>query len=137
MKLPEVSNEEFGDIPTLIYGTVNGSVGVIATLPKEAYQFFAKLQNKLTTVIKGVGGFSHAEYPFTFLKLQSFFLTVVTWRSFTNERKTIESKNFVDGDLIESFLDLSPEKMNEVAKSLEVSVEELTKKIETLQRAIH
>jgi hypothetical protein len=39
--------------------------------------------------------------------------------------------------LIESFLDLSKDKMEEVAKSMEMSVEELTKNIETLAQAIH
>jgi DNA damage-binding protein 1 len=59
------------------------------------------------------------------------------WRSWFNERKCSPAKNFVDGDLIESFLDLSKDKMEEVAKSMEMSVEELTKRIETLAQAIH
>ena len=37
------------------------------------------------------------------------------WRSFTNERVVgRESKGFLDGDLIESFLDLRRDKMEEV-----------------------
>jgi DNA damage-binding protein 1 len=119
MKLPDVTSEE-ADIPTLIYGTVSGSVGVIATLTQENYAFFKKVQDNLTKVIKGVGGLTHND-----------------WRSFSNERKTSEARNFLDGDLIESFLDLKPEKMQEVVKGLDVSVEELSKRIETLQQALH
>ena len=60
-----------------------------------------------------------------------------SWRAFSNDRKTVEAHGFIDGDLIEAFLDLKPEKMAEVVKGLDVSVEELTKRIETLQQATH
>jgi len=119
MRLPEINSEESA-IPTLIFGSVNGVIGVIASLTQENYSFFAKVQENLTKVIKGVGGFSHSE-----------------WRSFSNERKTVESRNFLDGDLIESFLDLKADKMSEVVKGLDVTVEELCKRIETLQQALH
>jgi DNA damage-binding protein 1 len=58
MKLPEML-----DLPTIIFGTVNGVIGVIASLPAEEYSFFLKVQQTLTKVIKGVGGFKHEEYP--------------------------------------------------------------------------
>ena len=45
-----------------------------------------------------------------------------TWRAFSNERKTEPTIGFVDGDLIESFLDLPRSKMEEVASGLQVSV---------------
>jgi len=117
MKLPE--SEGF-QVPTLIYGTVSGAIGVIASLSEEHYKFFSKVQTNLTKVIRGVGGLVHE-----------------SWRSFSNERKTVEAKAFLDGDLIESFLELKPDKMKEVIKGLDVTVEELCKRIETLQRAIH
>lgn len=40
-------------------------------------------------VVKGVGGFDHAQ-----------------WRAFSNLQRTEPAKNFIDGDLIEQFLDL-------------------------------
>jgi len=49
----------------------------------------------------------------------------------------VEAKHFLDGDLIESFLDLSQEDMLKVVKGLDVSVDELCKRIEALQQAIH
>lgn len=104
-------------IPTLLYGTVNGVIGVIASLPQERFQFLEKVQKNLTKVIKGVGGFEQEE-----------------WRSFRNERKTVESRQFLDGDLIERFLDLKPSAMEEVVEGLNCTVEDLTKQIEELAR---
>ena len=47
------------------------------------------------------------------------------WRSFHTERKTEPSFGFIDGDLIESFLDLSREKMQEVVQGLQVCEDRL------------
>ena len=66
-----------------------------------------------------MGGLSHAE-----------------WRSFSNEHKHNDGlhPNFLDGDLIESFLDLKKEKMDEVAELMQMPVEELCKQVEELTR---
>ncbi|KAI3824589.1 hypothetical protein L1987_06052 [Smallanthus sonchifolius] len=114
MRLPD---SDVGHIPTIIFGTVNGVIGVIASLPQDQYIFMEKLQTNLRKVIKGVGGLSHEQ-----------------WRSFYNEKKTADSKNFIDGDLIESFLDLGRNRMEEISKSMNVSVEELMKRVEELTR---
>ncbi|BBN08966.1 DNA damage-binding protein 1 [Marchantia polymorpha subsp. ruderalis] len=114
MRLPD---SEASQIPTVIFGTVNGVIGVIASLPPDQYAFLLRLQQSLVKVIKGVGGLSHEQ-----------------WRSFNNERKTVDAKNFLDGDLIESFLDLSRNRMEEIAEGLEVTAEELCKRVEELTR---
>lgn len=114
MRLPD---SEIGQIPTVIFGTVDGVIGVIASLPQEQYAFLEKLQTSLRKVIKGVGGLSHEQ-----------------WRSFNNDRRSAEAKSFVDGDLIESFLDLSRSKMEEISKAMDVHVEELCKRVEELTR---
>lgn len=44
-----------------------------------------------------------------------------TWRSFHTERKTEPATGFIDGDLIESFLDISRPNMQEVVANLQVS----------------
>lgn len=62
---------------------------------------------------------------------------MIKWRKFINDRKECDAKNFLDGDLIESFLDLKIDKMNEVVKGIDISVEELTKLIENIQQATH
>ncbi|KAF6166099.1 hypothetical protein GIB67_023809 [Kingdonia uniflora] len=114
MRLPD---SEVGQIPTVIFGTVNGSIGVVASLPQEQYIFLEKLQSNLVKVIKGVGGLSHDQ-----------------WRQYSDDKKTSDAKNFLDGDLIESFLDLSRNRMEEVSNVMSVSVEELCKRIEELTR---
>jgi DNA damage-binding protein 1 len=102
-------------IPTVIFGTINGAIGVIASLPSEQYVFLEKLQLSLRKVIKGVGGLSHEQ-----------------WRSVNNWKKTVKARNFLDGDLIESFLDLNVSKMDEISKEMDVSVEELSKRVKEL-----
>ncbi|KAK9153316.1 hypothetical protein Sjap_000796 [Stephania japonica] len=112
-----VPDSDVGQIPTIIFGTINGVIGVIASLPQDQYLFLDRLQYYLVKVIKGVGGLSHEQ-----------------WRSFNNEKKTVEARNFLDGDLIESFLDLSRNRMEEISKSMGVSLEELCKRVEELTR---
>ncbi|KAJ4810268.1 DNA damage-binding protein 1 [Rhynchospora pubera] len=115
MRLPDSDTGTI--IPTVIFGTVNGVIGIVASLPHDQYLFLEKLQLNLVKVIKGVGGLSHEQ-----------------WRSFNNEKKTVDARNFLDGDLIESFLDLSRVKMEEVSKTMGVPVEELCKRVEELTR---
>eukprot|EP00271_Cylindrocystis_brebissonii_P010251 TRINITY_DN26392_c0_g1_i1.p1 TRINITY_DN26392_c0_g1~~TRINITY_DN26392_c0_g1_i1.p1 ORF type:complete len:1092 (+),score=241.19 TRINITY_DN26392_c0_g1_i1:211-3486(+) len=114
MRLPD---SEAAHIPTVIYATVNGAIGVIASLPQDQFQFLHRLQTILTRVIKGVGDLSHEQ-----------------WRSFSNEKKTSEARNFLDGDLIEGFLELPKREMEMVCKEMHTSVEDLSKKIEELSR---
>ncbi|KAI4371820.1 hypothetical protein MLD38_010124 [Melastoma candidum] len=85
-----VPDSDVGQIPNIIFSTINGVIGVIASLPHDQYVFLEKLQSNLRKVIEGVGGLSHDP-----------------WRSFNNEKKVVESGNFLDGDIIESFLDLT------------------------------
>lgn len=114
MRLPD---SEGGQIPTVIFGTVNGVIGVVASLPHDQYVFLEKLQGCLVKVIKGVGGLSHEQ-----------------WRSFNNEKKTSDARNFLDGDLIESFLDLSRARMDEISQAMAVPTEELCKRVEEMTR---
>ena len=43
-----------------------------------------------------------------------------SWRSFHTDQKTEPVTGFIDGDLIESYLDLSRDKMQEVVPGLQV-----------------
>ncbi|GJN15385.1 hypothetical protein PR202_gb02295 [Eleusine coracana subsp. coracana] len=56
MRLPD---SEMGQIPTVIFGTINGVIGIIASLPHDQYVFLEKLQSTLVKFIKGVGNLSH------------------------------------------------------------------------------
>ena len=117
----QVAEAGTAPLPTLLYGTVNGVLGLIASLPEDDFNLLLEVQKQLTKVIKGVGGFTHKD-----------------WRAFSNDRKTVDSSNVLDGDLIESFLSLNPQEMAQVCEGLGglpgTSVEELTKRIEDLAR---
>lgn len=89
----------------VLFGTVSGAIGLVTQIPFTFYEFLKNLQDRLTSVIKSVGKIEH-----------NF------WRSFNTELKIEECEGFIDGDLIESFLDLSPDKMAEVASNLMVSI---------------
>lgn len=84
-------------------GTVSGAIGLVTQISQDLYEFLHALQNKLKKVIKSVGKVDH-----------SF------WRSFNSEMKPEPCEGFIDGDLIESFLDLSRDKMRECAAGLKV-----------------
>ena len=81
------------------------------------HQMLHKMEKCLNKVIKGVGGLSHQK-----------------WRSFFNERKNEEASGFIDGDLIESYLDLKKERMDEVAQLMGMDADELSKQVEELAR---
>lgn len=90
----------------VLFGTVSGAIGLVTQIPPDYYEFLRKLQENLTNTIKSVGRIDHTY-----------------WRSFHTEMKTENSEGFIDGDLVESFLDLTREKMHEAALGLQIDVE--------------
>ncbi|CAG5121930.1 unnamed protein product, partial [Candidula unifasciata] len=111
---------------SVLFGTVSGAVGLIAQLPQEFFNFLVDVQNRLSKVIKSVGKIEH-----------SF------WRSYYTEQKRDAAMGFIDGDLIESFLDLNRDKMQEVVQGLQLddgdmkrdaTVDDLVKIVEELTR---
>src|SRR5882724_2984110 len=78
-------------------------LGLVAQIPHEFYNFLLDVQNRLTRVVKSVGKIEHEFY-----------------RSFATERKTEPPFGFIDGDLIESFLDLKRDAMKQVCDGLMV-----------------
>ena len=88
---------------SVLFGTVNGTIGLVTQFPAEQFNLLKEIQDRLAKTIRTVGKIEH-----------SF------WRSFHTERKTEQTTGFLDGDLIESFLDLSREKMVEVCQGLQV-----------------
>lgn len=78
-------------------------VGLVTQVSPLLYEFLHQLQEKLAEVIKSVGKIDHK-----------------FWRSFYTDVKCEPSESFIDGDLIESFLDLSQKDMELVAQSIQV-----------------
>merc|ERR1719498_1805831 len=75
----------------LIFGCVSGMIGVVIPLSKTTFDLLSRMCFSLSAVVKGVGGFSHH-----------------SWRAFkSDKRRNLNSKGFLDGDLLESFLDPS------------------------------
>jgi len=109
--------------PTLLFGTVNGMIGILACLPEKAYIFFQDLQQAMTQVVKGVGGLSHGNF-----------------REYFYKKKRELARNFLDGDLIESFLDLRENEKEDVVarmKDKTVTVKNVIERIEDLQLNLH
>lgn len=110
----------------LLFGTVHGVLGAILTITEDNYAVLSLLQMAMTKVVKGVGGFSHQE-----------------WRSFQNGRRSSPSSNFIDGDLIESFVDMPRDKQEETLKHMTLdpqgggeswTVDQIIHRVEEMQR---
>ena len=90
----------------VLFGTVSGAIGLVTQIPADFYEFLQNLQDRLTNTIKSVGKIDHAQ-----------------WRSFHTEMKTEPSDGFIDGDLVETFLDLNREKMEQTILGLQIDVD--------------
>ncbi|KAA8497681.1 DNA damage-binding protein 1 [Porphyridium purpureum] len=102
----------------VLFGTVSGTIGLIAGISAEAYKFLHSVQQAMNAVIReGIGALKHDDF-----------------RSFRTERMESRAINFLDGDLIERYLDLSPATMAEIAAKVGCPTQELVKRIEELQR---
>ncbi|KAJ3310810.1 DNA damage-binding protein 1 [Gonapodya sp. JEL0774] len=112
--------------PLLLFGTVNGTIGIVASLTPERYALLQKIETNINCVLKPVGSFDHA-----------------TWRSFCNDQRLADSSGFIDGDVVERFLDLTADQKEQVIEGrnggspVDVGVADLTKMIEDLARSCH
>ncbi|XP_050444479.1 DNA damage-binding protein 1 [Adelges cooleyi] len=88
----------------ILYGTCSGALGLVTQLSPKMFEFLTDLQDSLANVIKGVGKITHRN-----------------WRSYHTEIRTELAEGFVDGDLIESFLDLPKSEMSAVIEGLKGS----------------
>lgn len=57
----KTQENEMQPIQTVLFATVSGSIGIIATLKDEDFMFFEKVQQSINQIIKGVGGFEHSQ----------------------------------------------------------------------------
>ncbi|XP_041969289.1 DNA damage-binding protein 1 [Aricia agestis] len=111
----------------VLLATVAGAIGLVVQISQELFEFLLQLEERLTHTIKSVGKITH-----TF------------WRSFNTDIKTEPAEGFIDGDLIESFLDLSREMQQETVQGLQIddgggmmrnaTVDDLIKIVEDLTR---
>jgi DNA damage-binding protein 1 len=111
---------------SMLVGTVLGSIKLITQIPQETFDLLKEVQTRLTKKIKSVGRIQHSFY-----------------RQFYNEKKEEHSEGFIDGDVIESFLDLDRLSMDDVCSGLtrktgseriSLSTEDTMKIVEDLTR---
>jgi DNA damage-binding protein 1 len=86
---------------SILYGTVDGAIGTLITLSYESFVFFSTLERAIKTLVPAAGGLSHDD-----------------WRSFYNERRCTPQRNFVDGDLVETLLDLDRGQVEQIVRQM-------------------
>jgi DNA damage-binding protein 1 len=84
-----------------LFATVDGTIGVIMGLDARTTAFFSTLERAMAKVIRHVGDFGHAQY-----------------RACHAERRIQPAHGFVDGDLVESFLDLDRRAMEAIVTEM-------------------
>ncbi|CAB9504646.1 damage-binding protein 1 [Seminavis robusta] len=84
-----------------LFGTVEGTLGCILGLDVRTAAFFSCIERAMTKVIRPIGDFGHQKF-----------------RAFDAERRIHPHHGFVDGDLVESFLDLDRTTMDAVVKEM-------------------
>jgi DNA damage-binding protein 1 len=84
-----------------LFGTADGTLGVVLGLDGRTAAFFACLEKAMSRVIRPVGDFSHELF-----------------RSCKTESRTHPAHGFVDGDLVETFVDLDRSLMEAVVKDM-------------------
>ena len=85
-------------------GGISGYIGLLLQLPPTLYQLLMSLQIALSKNVPSVGKIDHA-----------------AWRSFESDGRSDVSSGFVDGDLIETYLDLPKAMQQKLSEDLHVS----------------
>ncbi|KAJ3309225.1 DNA damage-binding protein 1a [Boothiomyces sp. JEL0838] len=101
--------------PILLYATINGALGVICTL-SDHVELLTKLEASLKQ-LPTIGNLSHDRF-----------------REFENQKLCTKKEGFIDGDLVEAFVDLDNEMKEKVAQEVGQPVQELTKIVQDLAR---
>ena len=84
-----------------LFGTVDGTLGAILGIDRRTFAFFSTLERAMARVVIPVGQFWHDQY-----------------RAFQTDQRTHPHHGFVDGDLVESFLDLDRGSMESIVAEM-------------------
>lgn len=82
-----------------LFGTVDGTIGSILGLAGSTFAFLGCLQRAIFAIVRPVGDLSHERH-----------------RHYEADGRVRPSRGFIDGDLIESFLDLNRPTMERIVK---------------------
>ncbi|GMR48304.1 hypothetical protein PMAYCL1PPCAC_18499, partial [Pristionchus mayeri] len=109
---------------SILYGTVEGSIGIVLQLDKPFFQFFSAVERAVASRVYNCLHNEHKDY-----------------RSASTEKTTMNKSGFIDGDLLESVLDLPRSEALEILEGIELpgdnqskNPEEVLKLIEEMSR---
>lgn len=94
----EKSGNSLNILGSIMYGTMSGAIGTILGLDEENFNVFEAIESAMKKAFPAVVGINHQD-----------------WRDFNNGRRNTPQKNFIDGDLVETFLELDKEDIESVA----------------------
>lgn len=102
--IAQQTNESLFSLETCtLMGSVAGYIGLCLQLPSASYRILNALQEALGQYVPSVGKIDHK-----------------TWRTFEVDDRTNDSRGFIDGDLIETYLDLPKNVQIDLIKNLRV-----------------
>ncbi|BGO95653.1 hypothetical protein NBRC10512_004328 [Rhodotorula toruloides] len=84
-------------VPRLVYSTSAGTIGAIADLDAASSRILSDLERNMREFVKGIGGLEQEEY-----------------RAYKADKLKTPSTGFIDGDFVQSFLDLSKDVQEQV-----------------------
>jgi len=135
IRLGMVNNSEIPGVEMkALFATVDGTIGIVSMLSEERFAVLEQLEHKMEEQDMSLGGLEHSRYfpPNIPIRRQ---LVNSRWRAFTNERKKSRtSKGFIDGDFVEGFLDLDPERRAKCCEGIKGGFEEVQRLVEELSR---
>lgn len=102
-----------------LFGTVSGSIGAIISISEDLYCLLNELQTLLVKTSPSIGSLKH-----------------INFRKVKTESLDLDPMNFIDGDLVETFLNLSPAERKALCLQFTraIDVEEIETELLTLQR---
>ncbi|KAG7557539.1 Cleavage/polyadenylation specificity factor A subunit C-terminal [Arabidopsis suecica] len=103
--LSRLSDEDYAQVPSVLFSTTTGAVGVIVSLPYEVYSYLKNLEKKMRLARK-------ARKDFVQFKAHDCI-----------GLKDDSHKHFIDGDFLESFMILSMEDQLEIANDMNINVQ--------------
>ena len=112
----QAPDAELGRLDCCILGCVSGALLVTATLPPAAFDVLLRLQ-RVMAEIPGLGNLRHTP-----------------WRRHEVERRVLDCKGFIDGDLVEGLLDLPADRQAELARACGEDLDQLLRFVEELSR---
>lgn len=106
-----------GPLPRIVFGTVSGALGALISLPPAQYATLAKLQRAIAKSVTPLGGLSHAAYR-SWYSESAFPLPAASAAAAAAEEASGAPRGILDGDLLESFLDMDADSQQAIVAAM-------------------